>query len=102
MLFYIHCPSDATSVLEVAQRAEKLGFDGVSMADHIAMPVRMSSAYPYSEDGTCPYLGDDFFDVWVSFAAMAAVTERVRFLTEVYLAALATPSSRRRRLPRWP
>lgn len=91
VLFYVHCPSDADSVLAVAQRAEHLGFDGVSMADHVAMPVNMASVYPYSEDGTCPYLHDDFFDVWVSFAAMAAVTKRLRFLTEVYVAALRHP-----------
>lgn len=91
MLFYVHCPSDAPSVLEVAKQAECLGFDGVSMADHIAMPVKMSSVYPYSVDGSCPYLEDQFLDVWVTFAAMSAVTTRVRFFTEVYLAGLRHP-----------
>ena len=36
------------------RKAEALGFESVWIADHVILPVRAESAYPYSADGRFP------------------------------------------------
>jgi alkanesulfonate monooxygenase SsuD/methylene tetrahydromethanopterin reductase-like flavin-dependent oxidoreductase (luciferase family) len=38
-------------LLDVARIAEEAGFDGLTIADHLLMPTRIESRYPYTEDG---------------------------------------------------
>jgi alkanesulfonate monooxygenase SsuD/methylene tetrahydromethanopterin reductase-like flavin-dependent oxidoreductase (luciferase family) len=39
----------------LAQRAEELGFHAVWLADHIVIPRRVTSAYPYDDGGVSPF-----------------------------------------------
>lgn len=79
-------------LLDVARIAEEAGFDGLTVADHLLMPTRIESRYPYTEDGemwwpaTTPWP-----DPWVTLAAMAAVTKRLRLASNICLAALRDP-----------
>jgi probable F420-dependent oxidoreductase len=78
--FYIPAGSDAAAACSV------------SMPDHLFMPEPIEQAYPYRDDGKFVYPIDAAWpDVWVTIAAMAAVTERVRFRSNVYLASLRHP-----------
>ena len=72
--------------------AEELGFEGLIGADHALYPEKMSPDYPYSESGVPPQTADsEYPDMWTSFAAMAAVTERVKLVCGVYVLPLRNP-----------
>lgn len=68
----------------VAQQAEALGFDGVSLGDSIIYPKTSDTIYPYSTTGDRTFLeGKPFLDPLIAFASIAAVTERIRLQTSV-------------------
>jgi probable F420-dependent oxidoreductase len=71
--------------LPLARAAEAAGYDGVAVSDSICYPQEASSKYPYNKDGSREFLESvPFVESLISVAAMAAVTERVRFSTFVY------------------
>lgn len=73
----------------VAREAERLGFEGVAMPDHLFFPEQIESAYPYSADGEVTWRTDaPWPDCWVAAGAMLQATERLRFTTGVYVAPL--------------
>jgi probable F420-dependent oxidoreductase len=78
--------------LEIAKFAEDIGYSGISLADHLIMPLNIESKYPYTPDGKMWWPDDTPWpDCWVTMAAMAAVTTRIRFSTNIFLAALRDP-----------
>jgi len=78
--------------LEIARFAEELGFAGISLADHLVMPLSIESKYPYTPDGKMWWPADTPWpDPWVTLSAMSAVTTRLEFATNIYLAALRDP-----------
>lgn len=76
----------------IAQFAEELGYEGLMGGDHALWPGSMAPSYPYSDTGYPPQTEDsEYPDQWVSIAAMAAVTQRIRFTTGVYVLPLRNP-----------
>lgn len=76
----------------VARAAEEHSFDHVALADHVVHPEKILTPYPYTEDGKPrwePFT--DWPDPWVSIGAMSSVTERIRFLTSVYVLPMRNP-----------
>jgi alkanesulfonate monooxygenase SsuD/methylene tetrahydromethanopterin reductase-like flavin-dependent oxidoreductase (luciferase family) len=70
--------------LEVAEEAERLGFDSVWVHDHIIMPADVRSKYPYNATGASPFRVDQFiYDPITVMAAIAARTSRVQIGTSV-------------------
>ncbi len=77
---------EPTHYLELARSAEASGWDGVVLADHLVHLEKIATPYPYAESGERPWgAADPYPDVWVSTAAMAAVTTRLRFYQGVYV-----------------
>lgn len=74
-------------LVDVAKAAEECGFDTITMSDHIFYPADLQSSYPYTPDGK-PFWAPDtpFPDPWVTIGAMASVTTRLRFTTNIYIA----------------
>jgi probable F420-dependent oxidoreductase len=73
----------AAQLVPLAQAADRLGYAGIALADHAVMPERIESAYP---GGTMPWNdATDWPDPWVQIGAMASVTTRLRFATNVYV-----------------
>lgn len=69
----------------LAKAAEEAGFDGLTIPDSICYPQEASSKYPYNADGSREFLESvPFVESLIAVAAMAAVTERIRFSTFVY------------------
>ena len=67
------------TLAELAQRAESLGYGGVFLSDHIAIPTALRSAYPYRSDGRFPLTADDLIlEPITALSYLAAVTERVQ------------------------
>jgi len=79
-------------MVDVARFAEEVGFEGVMLGDHGVFPRDVKSVYPYSADGKPPMAPDSWYpDCWVSIAAMAAVTQRLKFSVSVYVLPLRNP-----------
>lgn len=79
----------ADQLIPVARAAERLGYAGITLPDHLFLPECYDSAYPYSADGTVTWQPDaPWPDCWVAIGAMAAATERLRFGTSVYIGPL--------------
>lgn len=80
-------------LLELAQMAEEVGFDGITLADHVLMPTRIESRYPYTEDGEIWWTPETPWpDPWVTLASMGAVTSRLKLASNICLAALRDPA----------
>jgi probable F420-dependent oxidoreductase len=71
--------------LPLARAAELAGFHGIAIPDSICYPQQASSKYPYNKDGSREFLESvPFIESLIAVAAMAAVTENIRFATFVY------------------
>ena len=78
---------DTDVQLDAARFADEMGFAGVALPDHLFWADNLKTTYPYSADGTPLWSADmDWPDPWVLISAMAAVTSRVRFTTNIYVA----------------
>ncbi len=76
---------DAEHYLPLVKAAEAAGYHGITIPDSICYPQEASSKYPYNADGSREFLESvPFLESLIAVAAMAAVTERVRFSTFVY------------------
>jgi probable F420-dependent oxidoreductase len=76
---------DPDHYLPLAKAAEEAGYDGIAVSDSICYPQEASSKYPYNKDGSREFLESvPFVEALIAVAAMAAVTERIRFATFVY------------------
>ncbi len=84
--------AETDQLCEIARFAEELGFEGLIGADHALYPKTMVPGYPYSESGVPPQTAEsEYPDMWTSFAAMAAVTTRVKLVCGVYVLPLRNP-----------
>ena len=83
---------ETEQLVEVAKFAEEVGFDGVMNADHAVYPEVVNAQYPYSPDGKAMMSPDwPYPDAWVTIAAMATATTRLRLSTSVYVLPLRSP-----------
>jgi len=73
-------------MIEMAKFAEELGFEGVMDGDHVFFPDPLTSGYPYTPDGTPPMgPADAYPDNFACAGAIAAVTTRLRYATQVFI-----------------
>ena len=94
MLHSVYVPNygdfaDASLLAELAQEAERHGWDGFMIYD-IMEPAIGAGAVGSSEAYGVPTAGTPVVDAWITLAAIAGRTERLR------LGALVTPLPRRR------
>jgi len=74
----------ADHLVPMARAAEEAGFDTITVPDSVFYPEAVTADYPYSGDGGRFWTAETpFVDPFVSISAMTAVTERIRFLTNV-------------------
>jgi probable F420-dependent oxidoreductase len=72
------------NVLTFARRIEGLGYDSLWASDHVVLPHRMTTPYPYSPTGQFPLAPDvPFLEPLVTLALVAGVTERVLLGTSI-------------------
>ncbi len=70
--------------MAVAQAAERAGFDFMSVNDHLIVPGKLGSAYPYTQGGVWSAAEHGHcFDVITALAFLAGCTSRLRLLTSV-------------------
>lgn len=74
----------AEQLVPMARAAEAAGFDTIALPDSVFFPETVSADYPYTPDGGRFWAPDTpFVDPFVAISAMMAVTERIRFVTNV-------------------
>ncbi len=72
------------SVLAFARRMEALGYDSLWASDHVVIPYRIASQYPYSPTGRFPLAADvPFLEPLTTLALVAGITERVQLGTSI-------------------
>lgn len=77
---------------EVAQYAEKVGFTGVAFSEHLVTEQQQSQPYDYTDDGQVLWDPETPWpDPWIQSVALAKVTDRLQFLTSVYVLPMRDP-----------
>ena len=66
----------------LAQKGEALGYEYLTVSDHIVIPKSFAPVYPYAADGK-PTFPNLWLDQPTALAWLAAVTEKARLLTSV-------------------
>ena len=87
MEFYLPLAwTEPAHMLDLARAAEDAGFTGIAFSDHMIYPQQLESKYPYGNDGVPHWLPTTpFVDPWVAMGHIAAVTQRVRFVTNIFV-----------------
>ncbi len=79
-------------LVRVAQKGEALGFESVWIPEHLAVPVEITSSYPYSADGKFPGgAGAALHDPFVALGFIAACTKTIKLGTGVFVLPLRNP-----------
>lgn len=90
---YAEAMTDPSYYVPLARAAEEAGFDTMLIADSVAYPAESSGTYPYSSDGARTFLEDKpFLEPFVLISALATVTSRLRFLTNVLKLPIRPPA----------
>jgi len=84
--------SDPRHFCELAMTADRTGWEALIVSDHVVHPKTIDSPYPYTADSQPRWEAPaPWPDPWVAISAMAAVTERLRFMTGVYVLPMRNP-----------
>lgn len=84
--------TDTEQVLILARKAEELGFEGVTLSDHLVTFGEQYERYPESEDAVIRWSPQTHWpDPWVVFGALSQATGRLKFMTTVYVAPMRDP-----------
>ncbi len=82
----------AEAIDAVATRAEAVGFTSLWVTDHVAIPLRSASRYPYNADGRYPWdPAIPYLDAFTVLTWAAASTRRVRLGTSVLVLPMRHP-----------
>ncbi|MBM4269670.1 MAG: LLM class F420-dependent oxidoreductase [Deltaproteobacteria bacterium] len=84
--------SGPSELAPLARHADATGWDMLSLSDHLVFPEELSTPYPYTPDGK-PFWDSStsWPDCFVTIGALASVTERIRFVTNVYVLPARNP-----------
>ena len=88
-----HIGHDASpqAIIEVAQKAESLGFDSVWALDRLLWPLHPTAKYPGNPRGELPAVMQVVYEPLTVLTFAAAHTQRVRLGTSVLVAAYRSP-----------
>ncbi|MCB0986288.1 MAG: TIGR03619 family F420-dependent LLM class oxidoreductase [Microthrixaceae bacterium] len=83
---------DPSELPAIAREADRLGYDSIAVSDHVVNIEELRTPYPYSADGERRWKSfDPWVDPMVAIGALGAVTERIRFFTNVYVLPMRDP-----------
>jgi probable F420-dependent oxidoreductase len=79
-------------VANLARELEAAGADSIWVSDHVVMPAKITSHYPFAADGRATWSSETpYIEAMVALALAAAATERVRLGTAVLVLPLRNP-----------
>ena len=83
---------ETREIVEIAKAADDLGYDGLGIPEHVVNLETLHTPYPYTRDGNRRWKPfTDWPDPWVLVGSLAQCTQRLHFVTTVYVAALRDP-----------
>ncbi len=88
-LAWFHENNNGDDVKAIAREAEALGYAGVALSDHVALPKEQESRHPMQGipyDPATPNI-----EPITTAAVMSAVTEKLRFMTYAYVMGMRDP-----------
>ncbi len=75
-----------TDLTALAIAADSNQWEAMSFSDHVVHPEKLSTPYPYTEDGQRRWQAfTDWPDPWVTIGALASVTRNLRFTNNVFV-----------------
>ena len=78
--------NDTRELPELCRVAEESGFSAAILSDHLVYPAVLETPYPYTRDGQPRWEHDTPWpDPIVTAAALAMVTERLQFITSIFV-----------------
>ena len=84
--------SGIDDVVSIAQHAERAGCESIWTAEHVIIPTKLDTDYPYSDTGEMPLGGDmNFFDPLITLTAVAAVTTTLKLGTGINILPQTNP-----------
>jgi probable F420-dependent oxidoreductase len=79
-------------IAENIRKAEELGYESAWIGEHMIMPTRFESKYPYSADGRFPAAETAaFHDPMLALTYAAAVTSRIKLATGIFVLPIREP-----------
>lgn len=83
---------DMNELPRLAKHAEDLGFEGITLGEHLVTFAEQYQRYDYSDNGLVRWYPEtDWPDSWVQIGALSQLTTRLKFLTQVYVLPLRDP-----------
>lgn len=84
--------SGIDEVVAIARHAESAGCESIWTAEHVIIPTRLDTDYPYSDTGEMPLGGDmNFFDPLITLSVVAAVTTTLKLGTGINILPQTNP-----------
>lgn len=78
--------SDPVPAIELAQAAERVGFDSLWTVEHVILPTKYEPLYPETPDGKFPFdVTESVADPLVWMAFVASSTERIKLGTGILI-----------------
>ena len=75
----------------MTQRGEEMGYDIVSVSDHIVVPNNIESVYPYNESGEfVSSAAGEYMEQLTTVSYLAGITSSIRLLTSVMVGLAAS------------
>jgi probable F420-dependent oxidoreductase len=90
-LLYVGGEEHSGQALTIAKAAERMGFAGIAVADHVALPREFESVHPTGKRWVVH--DTPFPDALITIAAMSGVTSSLKFMTYVYILPMREPFS---------
>ena len=88
----VNADPQADDYIQVAQKAEELGYHSLWLGDHIVIPEKIEAAYPYSADGAAGFpRRAPFPDPFVLLGGLALATSQILLGTSVIVIPYRNP-----------
>ncbi|WP_157976763.1 TIGR03619 family F420-dependent LLM class oxidoreductase [Parahaliea mediterranea] len=88
-LAWFHESNKGAQVRAIATEAERLGYSGVALSDHVALPLEQVSRHPVRGIPYDPRTPN--IEPMTTAATMAAVTSQLKFMTYAYVMGMRDP-----------
>lgn len=83
---------DPVELPAIARAADEAGYHGMAISDHVVNLETLKTPYPYTDSGERRWKAfDPWVDPMVTIGALGAVTQRLRFFTNVYVLPMRDP-----------
>jgi probable F420-dependent oxidoreductase len=92
MKIWVSLPFLATSrLIQIVEAAEQLEIEGVAISEHVGVPTKIESDYPYTGTRAVLPIDTKFPDPIVLAASLGARVKRLRFMSHVLIVPLRHP-----------